>query len=163
MSTELMTLFETKLPWLNLNNTILENHIKSVEEIALFFSQYKEAPRKNGTRTPNEAKLYEYLNSRKKDKREGSLKPEVEELITSKLPWMSFEKSVMKQHIKTIEQLKEFYDTFKNKPRQRGTRTDNENSLALYISSRKKDYKAGKLNSQVNEMIKEKLPWLELD
>jgi hypothetical protein len=69
----------------------------------------------------------------------------------------------MIQHIKTIDELASFYDTYKCWPTRKGNRTEKENSLAEYILSRRKNKREGKLSLELENIIKEKVPELNLD
>ena len=161
LSTELEDLFAKELPWLSLGDDIWAHHLKTIKELTEFYNTYGEGPKTRGTRK-NEARLSTYISIRKRDKKAGELPIEVEELLFKELPWLLLGNSDWEHHLKTIEELVKFYNTYNEPPKGRGSRTD-ESRLANYISNRKKDKKAGKLSEELENIIKEKLAWLKLD
>ena len=70
---------------------------------------------------------------------------------------MSKEKFWKKSH----KNLKDFYEKYNEKPRERGDRIL-EKFLAKYISHQRDNKKKGKLSADLEKQIKDSCPWIEL-
>lgn len=162
MSVELEEIILKNLPWISLEDTNFTHNIKIINELVQFYSIYGEYPLRNGTRG-NESNLAEWVKKRRQDKKLDKLDSTLEQVIIEKLPWLNFKSAYINKHIKTIEEIKKFYEIHNSKPIHQGSRTENETRLATYIARRRQDKKQGKLSLELENIIKEKLPELKLD
>ena len=159
LSTELEELLLSKLPWFSWD-PCMDQHIKNINDIADFYNLHNTYPKEKG-KGKDENRLGRYINHIRYEKRIGKIDPELEELLLTKLPWFSWD-PLFDQHIKTIDKIVLFYEKYKEAPTYKYKR-DDETSLYNYISDRRKDYKNGKLSEDIENEIKEKVPWLKLD
>jgi hypothetical protein len=107
--------------------------------------------------------LAEWIGDRRSDKKSGiidKLGIGLENMIIETFPWWSWD-PVGDSHKKIVEEIKEFYIINKIKPREKSSQaTPDEIRLARWISQRKKNKKAGKLDSELEALIRKELPWL---
>jgi len=156
---DLEELILKELPWFRWN-VFDAQHTKSIEQLKLFYETYHDEPKKNGIRADgNEKNLCNYIGDRRKNKKSGTLDPELEGKIMLELPWFKWE-VLETQHTSTIEAIKQFYDTYGEEPNKRGTRdSGNESKLGMYISQRRVNKKKDKLREGLEEYINQQLPW----
>jgi sulfur relay (sulfurtransferase) DsrC/TusE family protein len=156
----LSTTLEAKilmLPWWSWD-PITDAHNKKIEELKSFYEIYNEAPKHSGKRH-NEITLATWISHRREDKKKGILDAELEAKIIT-LPWWSWD-PFTDAHTKAIEDLKLFYETYKEVPISRGKRP-NEKTLATWMSARRKDKKKGKLDAEIEAQVLT-LPWWSWD
>jgi sulfur relay (sulfurtransferase) DsrC/TusE family protein len=162
LSEELEKKIMEAIPILRWNCT-KEGHIVKINQICEFIEKYNEFPKYHGKRE-NENTLAEYLSDRRKDKKKGKLSIELENQLTSKLPGFNFITDKEKKaniHTNNINNLKDFYEKYNEKPRERGDRIL-EKFLAKYISHQRDNKKKGKLSAELEKQIKDSCPWIEL-
>ena len=148
-----------KLLWFRYN-VFDEHHMHKIKEIKEFYEKYKREPKSTAKEQP-EKSLAIYIMSRRKDKKNGKLTLELEKQIIEDLPWFRWSPFI-EEHIKMIKLLKEFYEKYNKKPTYYIKNSIDENSLSMWIGSRKKNKKNGKLDKELEDLIKEECPWLEL-
>ena len=141
------------LPWWSWD-VHADAHRKMIEDLKSFYETYNESPTQKGKR-PNEAILGSWIGNRRIDKQKGTIPTELEATIMT-LPWWSWD-PYTDRHKKTIEDLKQFYQTHHDIPKRCGIR-DKENSLAMWIVNRRIDKRKNKLSSELEVMIAT-LPW----
>jgi sulfur relay (sulfurtransferase) DsrC/TusE family protein len=141
------------LPWWSWDPHT-DSHKYAIEQLKLFYETYEDTPVRNGTR-PNEKRLTIWIENRRRDKKNGILSAELEATIIT-LPKWSWN-PVADSYQKTIEDLKEFYHTYQEAPRDKGIRV-NEKKLASWIGTRRIDKRKGKLSAELEAAILT-LPW----
>ncbi len=145
------------LPWWSWD-VHTDGHHYVIKQLIHFYHTYRDTPVRNGTR-PNEKRLTIWIENRRRDKKMGRLSAELETNILT-LPWWSWD-PVADSHQKTIEDLKEFYQTYQEAPYDKGTRP-NEKKLASWIGTRRIDKREGKLSAELEAHILT-LPWWSWD
>ena len=70
--------------------------------------------------------------------------------------------TIMEKHLLIISQISEFYGKYGETPNKRGKR-NNEKTLGLWITCRRKNKKKGKLNSVLETLILKTFPWWSWD
>lgn len=143
LNPELEKLLFEKLHWFSFD-PFMDQHIKTINEIADFYEKFLDGPKYGGTRTPDESRLGTYIHNKKCEKNRGKLSNELEMLFKTKLSWVSFENVIMERHIKTMDLIANFYSVYKETPRNGGTRTPDETKLAQYIINNRQQKRKGK-------------------
>ena len=134
--------------------TTREKHMMIIEQLREFYETHGEAPKRPGKR-PTEKKLTAWIHNRRDDKKKGKLSVDLEAVILT-LPWWSWD-PYTDAYKKTIEDLKVFYEMYKEAPCYQGHRP-NENTLSVWIRNRRNEKKNGTLSAKLETDILT-LPW----
>ncbi len=158
---DIQELMEEKLPWLKWDH-FLSQHLEAIKKLEDFYEKNKRAPI-NHSKDKEENLLSKYLQNRKRDKKDGNLSEELETLLYQRLPWLTLEEDKFYSlNVNHINEIVEFYKIY-GEPKRNGTRTPDENRLASWIKNKKTNKREGILDSQSEQLIVEKLPWLKLE
>jgi len=154
---QLETKMNESFPWM-LWDVLTDRHHIIIDKLVSFYEIHKEGPIHGGVRE-NEKTLSNWISARRKDNKQGTLSPELKRDITDKCPWISWD-PYSEAHITRISELKQFYEKFKEPPKGRGTRL-NENTLSSWMTQRRKDKINNTLDADIEKLIAEHLPWFE--
>jgi hypothetical protein len=87
LDSKLEAIINQKLPWFEPgDDTIWENHMKTLNKIAEFYETNNRKPSKK-SENKEERSLGHWLSHRKGDKKKGKLDPKLGKNINEKLPW----------------------------------------------------------------------------
>jgi len=113
---------------------------------------FADGPRRTGRRTEDEAQLALFCLNRRREYHAGQLSADrIAELES--IPWWSWD-PLADAFAVEVNRLRAFPD----RPRRRGTRTEDEAQLALFSSNRRREYHAGQLSADRIAVL-ESIPW----
>ena len=75
-------------PWFSFD-PFADAHTTAIRELKMFYETHEEGPGKRGKR-PNEKQLAIWMCNRRRDKKKGTLTPDIERQIREALPWFTF-------------------------------------------------------------------------
>ncbi len=161
LTEQIFKLITTNLPWFKYKGFHLQQHETMIQNLKLFYEKYNEEPVIRGGRE-NESQLAQYMTDRRYTKKIGKLSEEMEKLIVTELPWFSWDPQV-KSHKIQIDTIALFYNTNNRPPKYTLDRTSVEYRMASYLTARRKQYKNNTSIKEVDEYLKNKLPWFNLN
>ena len=147
------------LPWFKWD-VLYEGNIQIINELKTFYNTYSEQPKSRGHRdNKNENKIARWMNTKRMDKKNGTINIELEKIINKELPWFKWN-PITDITKKYILELIAFYDKYKEEPSVNGVRDNgNEANLYQWISTKRTRKNKGKLtDDDINEIIVN-LPW----
>ena len=146
-------------PWFSFN-PIADAFSTAIRELKMFYEEHGDGP-KNGGKRPNEKQLAQWMSDRRKDKKKGTLDPALESALIASCPWFSFD-PIADAHTTSIRDIKAFYETFGEEPKQGGKRL-NEKQLAAWMGHRRQDKKKGTLDPTIEATLLTACPWFSLN
>jgi superfamily II DNA or RNA helicase len=133
--------------------TTIEHHLKIIEEIKLFYTNYGEEPYRNGKRE-TESQLSNYLHNCRHRYSINKLNSDVIKLFEEHLSWFSWNK-LEDHHSRMILEIKDYYDKYKKHPDIKYK----DGLLLRYINSRRYDARKNKLPTELKTKIDKAWPW----
>ena len=107
---------------------------------------FSDGPKNGGTRTKDEAQLAIFRNNRIKDYKNGILSDDRIDMLKA-ISWWSWN-YFSDAFDSTIQSLLTFYNSFKDLPKIKGKRTEDEHQLATFCSAKRAEYKKNKLSAE---------------
>ena len=151
--------FEDKVnaacPWFRWENNLDEKRYQILNNIVKFYSDFKEAPKFEGIRHNGMEKSYAIWLARKRtDKKKGNINAELEKKINDLLPWFRWD-PMNETHIDKINEIVKFYEEHGKEP--------TKSHLSVWMTARRREKARSELSSELENLIKEKLPWFSWD
>jgi len=156
LSKELETMINDNLLWFKWDS-LRERHNTNINLIKEFYENNGRQPRRP-SHDKNEEILAQYLRNCRQDYKKKEIKEEVVNLIVKNLPWFVWDEFYEKNRL-AIEKLSKFHDTFKEPPKYKGKR-ENENSCYSFLAHLRHDNKTNSIPEYLKDMLKEKCSWL---
>jgi hypothetical protein len=159
LSKELEKMINDNLLWFKWDS-LRERHNTNINLIKEFYEKNGRQPRRP-SHDKNEEILAQYLRNCRQDYKKKEIKEEVFNLIVKNLPWFVWDEFYEKNRL-AIEKLSKFHDTFKEPPKYKGKR-ENENSCYIFLAHLRHDNKTNSIPEYLKDMLKEKCTWLILN
>lgn len=163
LSNELKTKIDASLPWFCWDK-YLEGYENSLNELAEFYNKYGE-PKGGGIReNGNEKILSWWIGTLRKSRKNGKLPHGFEAKVNSSCPWFRWENNLDEKRYKILNDIAKFYSEFNEPPKFEGVRKEGmEKSFAIWLARKRTDKKEGKINVELENKMKEIIPWFKWD
>ena len=143
--------------WETKEERLISKYKCMIAEIKEFFHTYGK-PKAKGER-PKESIYGEWIQTVKEAKKNNKLDSEIENLINSELPWFIWGNTNTKNTNKTVKELQLFYERH-GEPKHKGEKENGlEHKLAVWITNRRVEKRKGKLDIDLENLIKQSFPW----
>ena len=138
--------------------SIMDKHLLRIEECKIFYNQYRESPKMHGVRD-GEDLLSRWMSGIRHSHKSNKLPKDLLNKIVESLPWFIWGNTNTKNTNKTVKELQLFYERH-GEPKHKGEKENGlEHKLAVWITNRRVEKRKGKLDVDLENLIKQSFPW----